>query len=60
MNAESNCMEININGDCVWGVFDTPYKPDIDGGVISVAAKLNSMIRILNYKLRKKDIQKYQ
>ncbi len=53
MNAESNCMEININGDCVWGVFDTPYKLDVDG-VISVAAKLNSMIRILNYKLRKK------
>jgi class 3 adenylate cyclase len=53
MNAEYNCKEISINGDCVWGVFDTPYKSDIDG-VISVAAKLNSMVKILNYKLRKK------
>ncbi len=53
MNAETACKEININGDCVWGVFDTPYKSDIDN-VISVSAKLNSMIKILNYKLRKK------
>lgn len=53
MNSEYNCKEISINGDCVWGVFDTPYKSDIDG-VISVSAKLNSMIKILNYKLRKK------
>lgn len=54
MNAEYDCKEISINGDCVWGVFDTPYKSDIDG-VISVAAKLNSMVKILNYKLRKKE-----
>lgn len=53
MNSESNCKEISINGDCVWGVFNTPYKPDVDN-VISVSAKLNSMIKILNYKLRKK------
>lgn len=53
MNAETNCKEININGDCVWGIFDTPQKKDINA-VISVAAKLNSMIKILNYKLRKK------
>ena len=53
MNSDDNCKEININGDCVWGVFDTPYKKDIDG-VISVSAKLNSMVKILNYKLRKK------
>ena len=54
MNAEIDCKEININGDCVWGVFDTPYKSYIDN-VISVAARLNSMIKILNYKLRKKN-----
>ena len=53
MNAETDCKEISINGDCVWGVFDTPYKADIDN-VFSVAARLNSMIKILNYKLRKK------
>ena len=53
MNAEVDCKEININGDCVWGVFEAAYTFQIDN-VISVAAKLNSMIQILNYKLRKK------
>ena len=53
MNSESICKEINIHGDCVWGVFETPTKPDIDD-VFSIAAKLNSLIQILNYKLRKK------
>ena len=53
MNAESICKEINIHGDCVWGVFETPYKSDINT-VFDVSAKLNSIIKILNYKLRKK------
>lgn len=53
MNSWDQCKEVNINGDCVWGVFETPYKSDIDN-VFSVAAQLNSMIKILNYKLRKK------
>ena len=30
MNSENNCKEISINGDRVWGVFNTPYKADID------------------------------
>ena len=53
MNSWDMCKEININGDCVWGVFETPKKADVDN-VISVAAQLNSMIEILNYKLKKK------
>lgn len=52
MNSEIDCKEISINGDCVWGVFNTPYTSDVDN-VISVAARLNSMVKILNYKLRK-------
>lgn len=51
-----NCKEININGDCVWGVFDTPLKSNIND-VFSTAAELNSLIKILNYKLRKKGYQ---
>ena len=35
MNAETDCKEININGDCVWGVFDTPYKSDVDNAPVS-------------------------
>lgn len=54
MNSWEMCKEININGDCVWGVFETPKKSDVDD-VISVAAQLNSMIKILNYKLQKKE-----
>ena len=53
MNSENICMEININGDCVWGVFETPKKSDIDT-VFSVSAQLNSLIKILNHKLKKK------
>lgn len=53
MNASDLCKEININGDCVWGVFDTPYQADIND-VFSIAARLNTLIEILNYKLKKK------
>ena len=53
MNSQSICKEISINGDCVWGVFETPYQSDVNS-VFGVAAQLNSVIEILNYKLRKK------
>ena len=56
MNSWIMCKEININGDCVWGVFKTPKKKDVDN-VITVAAQLNSMIKILNYKLKKKNYE---
>ena len=57
MNSYTICKEININGDCVWGVCETPNISDVDK-VTDVAAKLNSMIRILNYKLGKKNYEK--
>ncbi|HJC73785.1 MAG TPA: adenylate/guanylate cyclase domain-containing protein [Candidatus Mediterraneibacter faecavium] len=57
MNSYTICKEININGDCVWGVFETPNISDVDK-VTDVAAQLNSMIRILNYKLGKKNYEK--
>lgn len=53
MSDNDRCREISINGDCVWGVFETPYKSNIDS-VFGTAAKLNSLIMILNYKLKKK------
>ena len=56
MNSWEMCKEININGDCVWGVFETPNKSDVDN-VLSVAAQLNSMVKILNYKLSKKNYE---
>lgn len=53
MNSSALCKEININGDCVWGVFETQYTSGIDS-VFDIAAQLNSLIKILNYKLKKK------
>lgn len=53
INGSERCKEININGDCVWGVFETSKRQDVEN-VVFVAAQLHGMINILNYKLRKK------
>lgn len=48
----SKVSEIYIEGDCVWGIFDTSLKRDIDE-LFSVAAKVSSLIDILNIKYKK-------
>lgn len=53
-NSYSNCKEVNIHGDCVWGVFDISSALGING-VFEAAATINSMINLLNYKLAKKN-----
>lgn len=55
MNGNSKCSEINIIGDGVSGIFDAPYKLDVDG-LFSTAAQIASLIDILNYKLNKNQI----
>lgn len=55
INDNPKCMEINIEGDCVWGIFDTPYQDDINE-VFYTSAKISSLCNILNYKLSKKNI----
>lgn len=50
MNGNPQAREINIVGDCVWGVFNTPWKSHIDA-VFSAAARLNSLVRVLNSKM---------
>ena len=30
LNGCDICREVNIHGDCVWGVFNTPYQNDIN------------------------------
>lgn len=52
-NGFSQCREISINGDCVWAVFDTPYKQDVDCA-FGAACKANALIEVLNYKLKRK------
>ncbi|MEZ9873422.1 adenylate/guanylate cyclase domain-containing protein [Vibrio sp. 10N.222.55.E8] len=53
MKNHPKVSEISIEGDCVWGIFDTPYMPDIDR-VFRVAYEISSLIDALNIKLRKK------
>lgn len=55
MNGNSDCAEINIVGDSVAGIFDTPYKSNIDG-VFGTAAQVNSLVDILNCKLKERNI----
>ncbi|TKJ29513.1 MULTISPECIES: adenylate/guanylate cyclase domain-containing protein [Blastococcus] len=54
MNSDLDAREINIVGDCVWGVFDTTLKTDVDD-LFSRAAEVNSMMKVLRYKMEKKD-----
>lgn len=55
MNGNSNCAEINIVGDSVAGIFNTPSKTNIDG-VFSTAARINSLIDLLNCRLKARNI----
>jgi len=52
MNGNEQAREVNIVGDCVWAVFNTPLKKHING-VFSTAAQANSLVKTLNYKLIK-------
>lgn len=52
MNGLPNAREVNIVGDCVWAVINTPYTSDIDS-VFSAAARANSLVMVLNYKMKK-------
>jgi class 3 adenylate cyclase len=52
-NSDPHAREVNIVGDCVWGVYNTPKKPHIDG-VFQLAYEANSLVKVLNYKLGKK------
>lgn len=53
LNGDVNCREVFINGDCVSGIMNTPYKSDIDTA-FSTAEKLSSVIKILNWRYEKK------
>ena len=53
LKGHSNVSEIYIEGDSVWGIFDTPQKDDIDE-LFGVAAQASSLVDILNIKYRKR------
>jgi class 3 adenylate cyclase len=51
LNSEKICEEINIHGDCVWGVFKADCV-DNYGVVYHIAARLNSLLGWMNVKLK--------
>lgn len=53
MNSDPNCREIIITGDSVHGIMNTPLKPHINMA-FSTAARLNSLVMILNWRLEQK------
>jgi len=55
MNGNSHCKEIEIDGDCISGIYDTPQKKDIDS-MFSDGARITSLIKVLNHKYKKKGI----
>lgn len=54
MKSHPKVSEISIEGDCVWGIFDTPYTSDIDD-VFAVAYRISSLIDVLNIKFKKRN-----
>ncbi|KQV08441.1 adenylate/guanylate cyclase domain-containing protein [Leifsonia sp. Root112D2] len=54
-SADAFVREVNIVGDCVWAVYNTPSKTDIDD-VFARAYTANSMVNILNKELTKRGI----
>lgn len=56
MNGNRSCVEVNIVGDCVSGIFNTPTKPDINS-VFSTAYHISSLVNVMNYKFKKNDIE---
>jgi len=56
MNGNKKCAEINVVGDCVSGIFDTPYRQDIND-VFSTSAQISSIIDIMNYRFKKNNMK---
>ena len=52
LNGCEKVVEVNIVGDGVWAIYNSPYKSDIDE-VFEAVARVNSLMKVLNYKLKK-------
>lgn len=53
---DENYIHIGLQGDCVYGVFSTPQKSDINN-VFSMAARINTFIKMLNKLLEQNSFQ---
>ena len=58
-NGNYTCKEINVQGDGVWAIFDTPCQNDIMN-VLRRCAQVNSLIQIINFKLVKKNYNTFK
>lgn len=47
MNSSDNVRQIGVRGDCVYGVFSTPYKSDILE-LLTISSYINCLISMLN------------
>lgn len=47
MNSSNNVRQIGVRGDCVYGVFSTPYKDDIYE-LLTIGTYINCLIKMLN------------
>ena len=56
MNGDNLCSEINIVGDRVSGIFNTPHPANFDS-VFVTAAQISSFIDVLNCKFKKNNIE---
>jgi class 3 adenylate cyclase len=55
LNSDLYVREVNIVGDCVWAVYNTPLKSRIDD-VFGIAYQANTLKNLLNYHFAKKNI----
>jgi class 3 adenylate cyclase len=56
MNGNIHCKEIEIDGDCISGIYNTPSKVDVDS-VFADAYTINSIVKIMNCKYKKRNIE---
>lgn len=56
LNGNKDCVEIDIIGDGISGIFDAKYKTQISG-VFSTGGMLGSLIDVMNYKFQKHKIE---
>jgi class 3 adenylate cyclase len=56
MNSNPKCVEINITGNYIYGIYDTPFNDDVDE-VFSTAAKISTLIDILNYQFKSNNLK---
>lgn len=52
LNSDLYVREVNIVGDCVWAVYNTPRKSDIND-IFALACRVNSLEDVINHKLAK-------